>query len=347
MKCMHKFFSCGAVAACAFALFACGDDVITQNTVRGFERVDEVSEVACNAENEGKLVYETSSKTSYICSDKEWVDLDAVKSAASYCYTRTLKDESGVEIVCDDSVVGSLSNGVAGVGESKYSCKPKVSSDGKKIEVVCGGKTIGVLENGDDGKGCSVKDTTETSGKKRKGLVVSCADGSSGVVWNGEDGESGGEGCYVDSRNAIVCADKTVGTIKNGNDGACCTVKEVTDEKTGATGYEMTCGSDSDKTVGTIWNGTKGLVGDGCYISSEEGLLVRMVCGVGENETEVEIYKAMCGDNPYDSEQQFCFDNEVQDLCDGQKYNPYGQYCKKNGSMDGTRDSVWDHMAIR
>lgn len=279
MKCMHKFFNCGAVIACAFALLACGDDVITQNTVQGFERVDEISEVTCNAENEGKLVYETSSKTSYICSDKKWVDLDAVKSAASFCFTRTLEDKSGVEIVCGDSVVGSLSNGVASVGKSEYSCKPKASSDGKKIEIVCGGKSIG--------------------------------------------------------------------SIKNGSDGDCCTVKDVTDKKTGATGYEMTCGSGSDKTVGTIWNGVDGLVGDSCYISSEEGLLVRMTCGVGENKTEAEIYKAVCGAYPYDPGQQFCFDNEVQDLCDGQKYNPYGQYCKKNGSMDGTRDSVWDHMAIR
>lgn len=273
MKFMHKFFSYGAVAACAFALLACGDDVITQNTVQGFERVDEVSEVTCNAGNEGKLVYETSSKTSYICSDKEWVDLDAVKSAVSFCFTRTLDDKSGVEIVCGDSVVGSLSNGVAKVGKSEYTCKPKASSDGKKIEIVCGGKSIG--------------------------------------------------------------------SIKNGSDGDCCTVKDVADEKTGATGYEMTCGSGSDKTVGTIWNGTKGLVGEGCRISNEDDIMMEITCGSGDNKTVAEIYKSLCGGDPFDSKKQFCFDDYIFDYCDGDTFNPEHEYCKKNGSEDGLRDSIY------
>lgn len=279
MKCMHKFFSCGAVIACAFALLACGDDVITQNTVQGFERVDEVSEVTCNAENEGKLVYETSSKTSYICSDKKWVDLDAVKSAASFCFTRTLDDKSGVEIVCGDSVVGSLSNGSVRTDKSEYSCKPKKSSDGRNIEIVCGGKSIG--------------------------------------------------------------------SIKNGSDGDCCSVKDVADEKTGATGYEITCGSGSDKTVGTVWNGVKGLVGEGCRITKEDGRVIEYTCGLEGNETVAEIYTGFCGGEPMNVKTQFCYDGEAYDYCDGVKFEPYHQYCKEKGSSDGLRDSVYESPILR
>lgn len=273
MKYLSKIFGLGVCAVGAIALSSCGDDVITQNAIQGFDRVDEISEASCNAKNEGKLVYETSSKTSFICNDEKWVNLDTVKNANSYCITRSLKDKSGVEIVCNDSVVGRLTNGVAEAGESDYSCKLKKSSDGKKIEIECGGKVVG--------------------------------------------------------------------SVKNGNDGNCCSVKDVKDKKTGATGYEMTCGSGDNKTVGTIWNGTNGLVGEGCRISKEDTYIMEVTCGSEDNKTVTVIYKNICGGDSYNPDEQFCFNGRAYDYCDGNDYNPLIEYCEPFGSADGKRDSVW------
>ena len=103
---------------------------------------------------------------------------------------------------------------------------------------------------------------------------------------NGEDGENGKDG-----------EDGT-----DGENGTSCTANQLSD----GSGYNIVCGG---KTVGTITNGTNGTNGEdgtSCNIESDEGGVVTIQCGEGENTKTTELYKAMCGKEPYDPEKQFC-----------------------------------------
>ena len=160
---------------------------------------------------------------------------------------------------------------------------------------------------------------------KDSSKVYACT-GDGWIQLNGKDGEKGekgddganGSSCTAKQNKAktgydIVCGDKTVGTIKNGesgkqgekgDDGTSCTAKENKKKN----GFDIVCGGE---TVGTITNGEKGDDGTGCSLKEGENGQVKITCG----KKSATIFKALCGDNSYDPEKQFCEDGVAYRRC--------------------------------
>ena len=139
---------------------------------------------------------------------------------------------------------------------------------------------------------------------------------------NGEDGENGKDG-----------EDGT-----DGENGTSCTANQLSD----GSGIEVMCGG---KTVGTITNGTNGTDGEdgtSCNIVSDEGGVVTIQCGEGENAQTTELYKAMCGTDPYDPTDKFCYAAELYDLCGDKVYDPSKEFCSNEVVYDLCGGKVYD-----
>ena len=139
---------------------------------------------------------------------------------------------------------------------------------------------------------------------------------------NGEDGENGKDG-----------EDGT-----DGENGTSCTANQLSD----GSGYNIVCGG---KTVGTITNGTNGTNGEdgtSCNIESDEGGVVTIQCGEGENAETTKLYKAMCGTDPFDPADKFCYAAELYDLCGDKVYDPSKEFCSNEVVYDLCDGNVYD-----
>ena len=139
----------------------------------------------------------------------------------------------------------------------------------------------------------------------------------------GEDGENGKDG-----------EDGT-----DGENGTSCTANQLSD----GLGYNIVCGG---KTVGTIKNGTNGDKGTSCNIVSDEGDVVTIQCGEGENAQTTELYKAMCGTDPFDPADKFCYAAELYDLCGGKVYDPSKYYCSDEVVYDRCNGNKYEHEKL-
>lgn len=159
---MKKFSPLLSLGATAF-FFACGDDTtenITNNYTSGIEIADKLSNLPkCTADNAGEQYMVKSDADVYVCTGKDWkmlggetsTDTVYVSSENITCTTEPLADSSGVNILCNDKVIGSILNGSKG-------------------------------EQGDDGKdgaGCSVIYQTEES------VTIKCGDDKFNMNLNG------------------------------------------------------------------------------------------------------------------------------------------------------------------
>ena len=132
---------------------------------------------------------------------------------------------------------------------------------------------------------------------------------------DGEDGKNGTNG--TNGKNGEDGTD--------GADGESCTATPLSD----GSGMEVKCGG---KTVGVISNGTNGTDGEegtSCNIVSDVDGVVTIQCGEGENAQTTELYKAVCGKEPYDPADKFCFKENLYDLCADKVYAPEKQFCAK------------------
>ena len=173
---------------------------------------------------------------------------------------------------------------------------------------------------------------------------------SGAVVENGSDGSDGKDG-----KDGKAGKDGKNGT--DGKDGSSCTVKAIKG------GYKVLCGGDS---VGVLMNGAKGESGaqgiqgeagesafelsgfegtldewieslkgengTSCNIENDEDGAVTIKCGTGKKAVTTTLYKAVCGDAPYDPDgDKFCYGVELYDKCGSPKaaYNPDNQFCAK------------------
>lgn len=205
-------------------------------------------------------------------------------------------------------------DGVNGInGDNGASCEVKSLKDGSGYKVLCGGDSVGVLLNGKNG----------ATGKQ--GITgATGANGENGT--NGKDGKDGkaGESCTVkelSDKNGyeVICGSKSVGKLLNGeagSNGTNCTAKTV--EKDGQSGMEMYC---DDKLVGTIWNGNDGV---NCVSTDNGEGSVTVKCG---DAAAVTLYKAMCGDQPYDPANQFCVLGKLYDKCGDKTYTINREFC--------------------
>ncbi len=159
---MKKFSLLPSLGVTAF-FFACGGDTtenITNNYTSGMEIADKLSDLPkCTADNAGEQYMVKSDADVYVCTGKDWKKLGGETSTDTVyvsgenitCTTEPLADSSGVNILCNDKVIGSILNGSKG-------------------------------EQGDDGKdgaGCSVIYQTEES------VTIKCGDDKFNMNLNG------------------------------------------------------------------------------------------------------------------------------------------------------------------
>ncbi len=135
-----------------------------------------------------------------------------------------------------------------------------------------------------------------------------------------------------DENAAYVCADSgwlPLSKDSEGKEDASCTAKMLSD----SSGYKIVCGEDS---VGVIRNGSDA---KGCSLSDNgDGTLVQ-VCG--DDSTTIHI--ALCGDVPYKTDSEFCYENAVYAKC-GDKIYSVGKDICLDEEVYKNKASVWNRM---
>ena len=322
---------------------ACEDELapVSGNSAETVTSFSDLSE--CNKNIIGKFVYVSDSVKVYACTDNGWAAVTgtAVSGSSGSDGHDGANGKDGTN--GKDGKNGTDGkNGKDGVngkdGADGKSCTMTAFKDGTGFDVICDGKSIGTVKNGTDGaKGKDGKDGTNgtngTNGKDGTSCSVAKAENSDDVVLtcgkesvtihNGVDGQPGTPG--------------TNGT--NGKDGTSCSVAKAE----GSDDVIVTCGEKSvtihngvDGQPGTPGtNGTNGKDGSSCKIASDKDGVVQLQCGEGENAVFTELYKAMCGTKPYDPKKSFCTaKGEVYELCDGETYDTQHEFCYENEKYD-------------
>ena len=287
----------------SFLLFGC-DETTNVTKTTGPTSVAKFKDLAeCTDENEGDLVYVKDSAAAYLCADSVWNVLSA--SAA------------------DGSDGKDSSDGSDGKnGENGTSCTATALKDKSGFELTCGGKVVGTITNGTDGENGT--SCTATALKDKSGFELTCGGKVVGTITNGTDGTNGlngekGTSCEgkknKDGSVTISCGGKEVATIKSGDDG------KSAYELSGFEGIE-------EEWLETL-KGKDGASGENCTSEEKENGVVTLKCG---DEDAVTLYKAVCGNQPFDPSKKFCYGLKLYDICDGGKvYDPENQFCAMRG----------------
>ena len=134
----------------------------------------------------------------------------------------------------------------------------------------------------------------------------------------GIQGEQGPQGEPGEGKQGPKGEDGTGTKGDPGAAGKSCTAQKLTS----GNGYKIVCGGDS---VGVVLDGSEGqsayelsgttlseaewiesLKGSSCKIANDEDGAVTIQCGEGTNVTEAVLYKAVCGNEPYNPTEKFC-----------------------------------------
>ena len=197
------------------------------------------------------------------------------------------------------------SNGVNGT-----SCEVAALKDSTGYKVLCDGDSVGVLLSG--ARGPKGDDGVE---------------GPQGV--KGDSGVAGAS-CTIASLVSndgykVLCGGDSVGVLLDGEPGIGCVGEKVQDDESGKKGIEVTC---NNEVIGTIWDGNNGAEGASCSVMDNGDGTYVLTCG-GDPMT---IYKAMCGDTPYDPADKFCVLGKLYDKCGGSTYTVNTESCD-NGNV--------------
>ena len=213
--------------------------------------------------------------------------------------------DSAAAYLCADSVWNVLSASAADGSDGKDSSD---GSDGK---------------NGENGTSC-----TATALKDKSGFELTCGGKVVGTITNGTDGTNGlngenGTSCKgkknKDGSVTISCGGKELATIKSGDDGK--------------SAYELSGFEGSEEE----W--LESLKGKNCTSEEKENGVVTLKCG---DEDAVTLYKAVCGNQPFDPSKKFCYGLKLYDLCDGEVYDPENQFCYGLKPYDLCDGKVYD-----
>ena len=284
----------------SFLLFGC-DETTNVTETTGPTSVAKFKDLAeCTDENEGDLVYVKDSAAAYLCADGVWNVLSA-----------TAADGSDGKDGSDGSDGSDGKN-----GENGTSCTTTALKDKSGFELTCGGKVVGTITNGTDGENGT--SCTATALKDKAGFELTCGGKVVGTITNGTDGTNGlngenGTSCKgkknKDGSVTISCGGKEVATIKSGDDGK--------------SAYELS------GFEGTEEEWFESLKGKNCTSEEKENGVVTLKCG---DEDAVTLYKAVCGNQPFDPSKKFCYGLKLYDICDGGKvYDPENQFCAMRG----------------
>ncbi len=301
---------------------------------------DKKSLPSCTSDLQGQEYYVTSENAIYACIDKAWVMTSKVKEWETYasmvCTTKPLKDNSGVQILCGDSLVAKIYNGEKG----------KTGVKGEKGEVG---------ENGADGADGAKGDQGDKGEPGEKG--VAGKDGENGT--NGKKGAPG-EDCSVETlleddstgvpvpRGLTITCGSTVRDIRNGSDGV--------DGEDGSNGENGEPGSDcyvreidggieqycDGNFVNTVYNGRAGENGsngdDGmsCHLETMEVMGLRVICGEDSIGTLFSAINGVNGKNGVDGTSCYAVENE-----DGSGYTII---CGGNFATEGYEKDSWQFL---
>ncbi len=351
-----------ALATVAF-LTACGDE-ITEVTNTGMSSVAAYEDLAkCGDKNEGELVFVKDSGAVYLCSGKEWSDINGSDGKngkngtnGTSCTVEALDDGSGYDVLCGGKVVGQLLNGEKGDkgedGNDGKSCTVKENKKKNGYDLVCGDKTV-TITNGDDGESVIGPQGESCSGKQldNGNIQITCGTDFKGVLTKGIDGES----CTVKENKKkngydLDCGGEVV-TISNGTPGVAgksafelaqekdASITDVDEwleslkgkgctAKTVEDGVEITCGDSEPVKVNNGKNGSD----DACKITDDKDGVVTFECGT----KTYNLYKAVCFATSYDPAEKFCFNMELYELCGGEAYDPTAFKCVEDRPQEIT-----------
>ena len=284
----------------SFLLFGC-DETTNVTETTGPTSVAKFKDLAeCTDENEGDLVYVKDSAAAYLCADGVWNVLSA--SAA------------------DGSDGKDSSDGKN--GENGTSCTATALKDKSGFELTCGGKVVGTITNGTDGENGT--SCTATALKDKSGFELTCGGKVVGTITNGTDGTNG-----LNGENGTSCEGKK---NKNGSVTISCGGKEVATIKSGDDGksaYELSGFEGTEEEWLESLKGKDGANGENCTSEEKGNGVVTLKCG---DEDAVTLYKAVCGNQPFDPSKKFCYGLKLYDLCDGKVYDdPENQFCAMRG----------------
>ena len=328
---MNKFLwsSSFAMATAAF-LAACGDETTNVTETKDPTSVAKFKDLAkCTDENEGDLVYVKDSAAAYLCSDNVWNVLNA--SAVNGSNGKDGADGKNGKNGTDGKNGTNGTDGKNGEdgndGKDGASCSATVKKDNSGFELTCGGKVIGTISNGTNGtNGLKGENGKSCEGKANEdgSVTISCDGKEVATLKNGANGKSAYE-----RSGSKLSLEKWLDSL-SGAKGKDCVAKSVEG------GVEITCGDSEPVKISDGTNGTDGTV-EACTIAGDKDGVVTLECGEGEN-AKVQLYKAMCGDNPYEPETHFCYYNgeerafSVLELCGKKTYVPGKDLCE-NGRV--------------
>ena len=219
--------------------------------------------------------------------------------------------DSAAAYLCADSVWNVLSASAADGSDGKDSSD---GSDGK---------------NGENGTSC-----TATALKDKSGFELTCGGKVVGTITNGTNGTNGlngekGTSCEgkknKDGSVTISCGGKEVATIKSGDDGK--------------SAYELSGFEGTEEEWLETLKGKDGAKGENCTSEEKENGVVTLKCG---DEDAVTLYKAVCGNQPFDPSKKFCYGLKLYDFCNGEVYDPENQFCYGLKPYDLCDGKVYD-----
>jgi len=109
-----KHLSMAALCASfATSIISCSSEETVSND--NLNVVSTLDPEDCSDKTEGTMNFVKPEATMYVCSDGEWIAMNAQEAIKYRCSSKELKDKSGVEIICDGETIGTIKNGKDGV----------------------------------------------------------------------------------------------------------------------------------------------------------------------------------------------------------------------------------------
>ena len=115
-----KFKKLLLVALCAAAatfISSCSSDESVSND--SLNVVSALDPDDCSNDTEGTMSFVKPEATMYVCSDGEWLAMNAQEAIQYRCESKELKDSSGFAVICDGDTIGIVKNGTDGKNGKK------------------------------------------------------------------------------------------------------------------------------------------------------------------------------------------------------------------------------------
>ena len=214
-----------------------------------------------------------------------------------------------------------------------------------KIEETSG---LEVVASADSLGKCSEEISGEMKFATKENAVYVCADSAWKNVSETKKTTCSAEALSDSSGFKIVCGRDSIGVLKNGangtdgekgddgKDGESCKLAEgpVLEEGNSLVQTSFViCGSDTL----TL---SDGHTGEDCELADNGDGTVSVTCG----ETASTLYKALCGNKPFDPDSSFCFGDSVVAYCDGMLYNLNSSFCFNGSIVPLAKKFTWDLM---